>query len=148
MSLLFILLLIFVSGLCFSSCAQLRRKPRSSSSWRTFREAVRKMRAAQFLRKKATAQTLKPPRSFEQIPGAVGTLDLLRQSGQRWTWAVSWEFGDGNFFSRHGSPLILCRPQFLAVVAGVFAGSIPYIYLLIMAGAAGFGVRRIVARSN
>jgi tight adherence protein B len=67
-----------------------------------------------------------------QIPGAVGTLDLIRQSGQQWdvsvvigtslltTVLVAWI---ASFFL----PGIL-----LAALAGMAAGSAPYIYLLIM----------------
>jgi tight adherence protein B len=67
-----------------------------------------------------------------QIPGAVGTLDLIRQSGQQWdvsvvigsslltTMLVAWI---ASFFL----PGIL-----LAALAGMAAGSAPYIYLLIM----------------
>ena len=71
-------------------------------------------------------------RMIRQIPGAVGTLDLIRQSGQQWdvsvvmsssllaTVLVSWI---ASFFL----PGIL-----FAVLAGMMAGSVPYIYLLIM----------------
>src|SRR5260370_10056599 len=70
--------------------------------------------------------------SVRQSPRALGTLDLIRQAGQGWT--VSSVMGISllatvltaliaSFFLSSG---------FLAVIAGVVAGSIPYIYLLIM----------------
>jgi tight adherence protein B len=68
---------------------------------------------------------------IRQIPGALGTLDLIRQSGKSWTVAsvmgisllatvlVAWI---ASFF---------LPGVFLSVLAGVVAGSIPYIVLLI-----------------
>src|SRR3954451_23661858 len=67
-----------------------------------------------------------------QIPGAVGTLDLIRQSGQQWD--VSVVIGSSlltavlvAWIASYFLPGIL-----LAALAGMAAGSAPYIYLLIM----------------
>src|SRR5437667_5414108 len=69
---------------------------------------------------------------IRQVPGAVGTLNLLRQSGQ--PLMVSSVMGISllatvltAWISSYFLPTTL-----LAVVAGVAAGSIPYVYLLIM----------------
>jgi len=67
-----------------------------------------------------------------QVPGALGTLNLLRQSGQ--AWSVS---------AVMGGSLLACVLTawissyflpgfFLSVIAGVAAGALPYAYLLIM----------------
>ena len=67
-----------------------------------------------------------------QIPGALGTLDLIRQAGQGWT--VSSVMGI-SLLATVLTALIasfFLSGSFLAVIAGVVAGSIPYIYLLIM----------------
>jgi len=67
-----------------------------------------------------------------QIPGALGTLDLIRQAGQGWT--VSSVMGI-SLLATVLTALIasfFLSSAFLAVIAGVVAGSIPYIYLLIM----------------
>src|SRR5947209_14213940 len=67
-----------------------------------------------------------------QIPGALGTLDLIRQAGQGWT--VSSVMGS-SLLATVLTALIasfFLSSAFLAVIAGVVAGSIPYIYLLIM----------------
>src|SRR6266700_3231245 len=69
---------------------------------------------------------------IRQVPGAVGTLDLLRQSGQQWT--VSSVMGvslAATFLAAWISALFL-PSVFLAVLVGVVAGSIPYVYLVIM----------------
>ncbi len=67
-----------------------------------------------------------------QIPGALGTLDLIRQAGQGWT--VSSVMGI-SLLATVLTALIasfFLSSSFLAVIAGVVVGSIPYIYLLIM----------------
>src|SRR5258708_3202080 len=67
-----------------------------------------------------------------QIPGALGTLDLIRQSGKSWT--VSSVMG----ISLLATVLTAWIASFflpggvLAIIAGVVAGSIPYLSLLIM----------------
>ncbi len=69
---------------------------------------------------------------IRQIPGAIGTLNLLRQSGQ--TWMVSSVMGVSLLLT-----VLTCWITsyflpgiFLSVIAGILAGSVPYIYLLIM----------------
>ena len=69
---------------------------------------------------------------IRQIPGALGTLNLLRQSGQKWT--VGAVMGVcllatvlTAWIASYFLPNIV-----LSALAGVVAGSIPYIYLLIM----------------
>jgi tight adherence protein B len=67
-----------------------------------------------------------------QIPGALGTLDLIRQARQGWT--VSSVMGISLLATVLTSSIasLFLPNTFLAVIAGVVAGSIPYIYLLIM----------------
>jgi tight adherence protein B len=67
-----------------------------------------------------------------QIPGAVGTLDLIRQSGQ--TYAVSFIMGI-SVAAAVGAGWIasLFVPSpFLALIVALAAASIPYVYLFIM----------------
>jgi len=66
-----------------------------------------------------------------QIPGAFETLNLIRQAGQSWMVA--------NVMGISALATVLTAwilsffvPTFLALVAGVAAGSIPYVYLLIL----------------
>ena len=67
-----------------------------------------------------------------QIPGAVGTLELIRQSGQ--PYAVSWIMGASlaaavvvGWITSLFVPTIV-----LALIAAIAAASVPYIYLYIM----------------
>src|SRR5260370_15116415 len=69
---------------------------------------------------------------IRQVPGALGTLDLIRQAGQSWT--VSSVMGISLLATALTAWIasFFLSSAFLAVIAGVVAGSIPYIYLLIM----------------
>jgi tight adherence protein B len=69
---------------------------------------------------------------IREIPGALGTLDLIRQAGK--TWTVGSVMGislAATVFTALIASLIL-PSTFLAVAAGIVAGSIPYIVLLVM----------------
>src|SRR5262249_9498342 len=71
-------------------------------------------------------------RIVQQIPGAVETLNLIRQSGK--AWPVSSVMGI-SVLATAGVAWVssLFLPSiFLAVIAGVIAGSIPYLVLLIV----------------
>jgi len=69
---------------------------------------------------------------IREIPGALGTLDLIRQAGK--TWTVGSVMGislAATVFTALIVSLIL-PITFLAVAAGIVAGSIPYIVLMVM----------------
>src|SRR5579863_3485128 len=69
---------------------------------------------------------------IREIPGALGTLDLIRQAGQGWT------VGSVMGISLLSTALVAWISSFflpgvvLSVLAGVVAGSIPYMVLLVM----------------
>ena len=71
-------------------------------------------------------------RILRQIPGAIGTMSLIRQAGQNWM--VDWVMGGSllaavltAWISSYFLPTMV-----LSILAGLVAGSIPYIVLLIM----------------
>jgi tight adherence protein B len=69
---------------------------------------------------------------IREIPGALGTLDLIRQAGK--TWTVGSVMGISVLATVLTAWVIsfFLPSAFLAVLAGVAAGSIPYIVLLVM----------------
>ena len=69
---------------------------------------------------------------IRQIPGALGTLDLIRQAGQSWT--VGSVMGISLLATVLTASIasIFLPSVFLAVVAGIAAGATPYIVLLVM----------------
>jgi len=69
---------------------------------------------------------------IREIPGALGTLDLIKQAGK--TWTVGSVMGislAATVFTALIASWIL-PSTFLAVGAGIVAGSVPYIVLLVM----------------
>src|SRR5437763_6281599 len=69
---------------------------------------------------------------IRQIPGALGTLDLLRQSGKPWTVSAVMGVSLAATFLTAWITSLFVPTIVLAVVAGVVAGSIPYICLVVM----------------
>ncbi len=69
---------------------------------------------------------------IRQVPGAVGTLALLRQSGQQWTVRSVMGISLAATLLTASISSLFLPGVILAVLAGVVAGSIPYMYLIIM----------------
>jgi len=130
--LLFVLLLIISFGVIF----YLVRPTKTETAVQQHLEDI------QVNRNEATGQTILKEEGYSanpeiaqlirQLPGAVGTLNLLRQSGQ--PWMVSTVMG----ISLLATVLVAWISSYflpgtlLSILAGVAAGSIPYIYLFIM----------------
>lgn len=69
---------------------------------------------------------------IREIPGALGTLNLIRQAGKGWTvGAVMGSSALATVVTAWIASFFM-PDVFLAVIAGVAAGSIPYVVLLIM----------------
>ena len=130
--LLFILLLIFSFGVLF----YLLRPTKTEAAVQQQLEDI------QIARAEATGQTILREEGFsknpeisqlvQQIPGGIGTLTLLQQAGKDWT--VSSIMGISlvatiltGWISSYFLPSV-----FLAVLAAMLAGAIPYIVLLIL----------------
>ena len=69
---------------------------------------------------------------IRQVPGALGTLDLLRQSGKQWTVSSVMGISLATTFLAAWISSLFLPSVLLGVLVGVVAGSIPYIYLVIM----------------
>src|SRR5229473_6228573 len=133
MPVLFFLLLLIVS---FSVAFYFLRPTKTESA------VQQRLDDIQDRRTEASAQTILKAEGYSrnaeysavirQIPGALGTLDLIRQAGQSWT------VGSVMGISLLATVLtawitsFFLPDVFLAVVAGVAAGSIPYIVLFVM----------------
>lgn len=130
--LLFLLLLI----LCFAIAFYFLRPTRTETA------VQQRLEDIQVARSESSGQTILKEEGYSsnpevaeiirQVPGALGTLDLLRQSGQ--AWSVSAVMGSSLLaFILTAWVCSYFMPGFLlAVIAGVAAGAIPYAYLLIM----------------
>jgi len=69
---------------------------------------------------------------IREIPGAVGTLNLIRQAGKGWTVGGVMGISVLGTVLTAGIASLFLPSLFLAVIAGVVAGSVPYIVLLFM----------------
>jgi len=133
MPVLFFLLLLIVS---FSVAFYFLRPTKTESA------VQQRLDDIQDRRTEASAQTILKAEGYSrnaeysavirQIPGALGTLELIRQAGQGWT------VGSVMGISLLATVLtawiasFFLPGVFLAVLAGVVAGAIPYVVLLIM----------------
>ena len=130
------LLFITVLLLCFGVIYFVLRPTKTETAVQQHLDNIQDSRA------EATGQTILKEEGYssnpefsqiiQQIPGALGTLNLIRQSGKNWK--VSSVLGislAATVLTAWISSLFLPN-TFLAVLAGVVAGSIPYISLLII----------------
>jgi len=69
---------------------------------------------------------------LKQVPGAFGTLNLIRQSGQSISVATVMGISVAATVAVAWIVSLLVSDVFLPILAGFAAGSIPYVYLLIM----------------
>lgn len=130
--LLFLLLLIFTFVIAFF----LLRPTKTETAVQQHLEDIKDSRA------EATGQTILKEEGYSsnseineivrQIPGALGTLKLIRHSGQNWK--VSAVMGISLLATVAGAAIAwLFMPDFilLDVIIGIAAGSIPYVVLFI-----------------
>ena len=130
--LLFVLLLM----LCFGIVFFVLRPTKTETAVQQHLEKIQEDRAEDsgrtILKAEGYSQNQELAQVVRQVPGAIGTLNLLRQSGKKWM--VSSVMG----ISLAATVLTAWISSFflpglpLAVVAGVAAGSIPYIYLFVL----------------
>lgn len=67
-----------------------------------------------------------------QIPGAIGTLNLIKQSGQKWMVDAVMGISVLSAVVIGLVASLFVPGTFLAVIIGIVAGSIPYVYLFVM----------------
>ena len=130
--LLFLLLLM----LCFGIMYLVLRPTKTETAVQQHLETIQESRAEEtgstILKEENYSANPELAAFVRQVPGAAETLDLLRQSGQKWT--VSTVMG----ISLASTVLVAWISSYflpttiLSVLAGVVAGVIPYIYLVIM----------------
>ena len=67
-----------------------------------------------------------------QIPGAIGTLDLIKQSGQKWQVDVVMGISVLSVVVVAALASLVVPGTLLPIIIGIAAGLIPYVYLFIM----------------
>src|SRR5258708_2606957 len=132
MSLLFILLLILCFGIVFFVLRPTKTEAAVQQQLQNIQGSRSEDAGSTILKEEGYSANPEAAAIIRQIPGALGTLDLLRQSGQRWTVGSVMGVSVTVTFLTAWISSYFMPTAILAVVAGVFAGSIPYVYLLIM----------------
>ena len=130
--LLFILLLIITFAVIFYLLRPTKTETAVQKRLEDLKVARSESTGQTILKEEGYSSNPETAQIVRQIPGAIGTLNLLRQSGQ--TWMVSSVMGVSLLLT-----VLTCWITsyflpgiFLSIIAGILAGSIPYIYLLIM----------------
>jgi tight adherence protein B len=130
--LLFVLLLILCFGIVFFVLRPTKTETAVQQHLENIQENRAEVTGRTILKEEGYSTNPEVAQIIRQVPGAWGTLNLLRQSGQKWT--VSSVMGislAATFLTAWISSYFLPGPP-LAVLAGVVAGAIPYISLVII----------------
>jgi tight adherence protein B len=129
---LFLLLLM----LCFGIVFFLLRPTKTEAAVQQHLETIQESRAEEsgstILKEEGYSASPEFAQVIRQIPGAFGTLNLLRHSGRKWM--VSSVMGlsvAAAVLTTWLSSYFLASPV-LAAVIGIVAGAVPYIYLLVV----------------
>jgi tight adherence protein B len=131
-TLLFILLLIFSFVVAF----YLLRPTKTESAVQQQLQDIKSRRletsSSTILKEEGYSSNPAVTQIIRQVPGALGTLNLIRQSGNNW--AVSTVMGGSLTLTILVSWIasLFLPSAILPVLAGIAAGSIPYIYLVVM----------------
>ena len=130
--LFFILLLIVTFAVAFYFLRPTKTESAVQERLEDIKDSRTEASAQTILKEEGYSRNPEVSAFVREIPGALGTLDLIRQSGQSWT--VSSVMGVSllaTVLTAWIASLFL-PGAFLAIIAGVTAGFIPYLYLIIM----------------
>ena len=129
--LLFVLLLI----LCFGIVFYLLRPTKTETAVQQQLTAIQESRAEEtgstILKQEGYSANREMAEFVRQLPGALGTLNLLRQSGEDWSVAAVMGISLLSTALTAWISSYFLPATLMAVIAGMGAGSIPYLYLLI-----------------
>ena len=131
--LVFLLLLIFTFVIAFFLLRPTKQETAVQHHLDDIKDSRAEATGATILKEEGYSGNAEVRDIIRQIPGALGTLNLIRQSGQ--SWKVSAIMGIAALATVGATAIAwLFMPDFvlLDVVIGVVAGAIPYIVLFIM----------------
>ena len=131
-TLLFILLLIFSFVVAFYLLRPTKTESAVQQQLQDIKSSRLETSSSTILKEEGYSSNPAVPQIIRQVPGALGTLNLIRQSGNNW--AVSTLMGGSLTLTILVSWIasLFLPSALLPVLAGVAAGSIPYIYLIVM----------------
>ena len=133
--LVFLLLLIFTFVIAFFLLRPTKQETAVQHHLDDIKDSRAEATGATILKEEGYSGNAEIRDIIRQIPGAMGTLNLIRQSGQ--SWKVSAVMGISALATIGAVSIAwLLMPDFILidVIIGVVAGAIPYIVLFIMRG--------------
>lgn len=131
-----VLMFLLLLGFTFAVVWYLLRPTKAETAVQHHLEEIQESRAEEtgrtILKEEGYSSNRDLSEVIRQIPGSVGTLNLIRQSGQKFT--VSSIMGTSLLATVAVAWIasLFVPDVLLAVIIGVAAGSIPYIYLFVM----------------
>jgi tight adherence protein B len=129
----FLLLLIFTFGIAFFLLRPTKTETAVKQQLDDIQDTRAEATGKTILKEEGYSSNAEIGEIVQQIPGAFGTLNLIRQAGQKWK--VSAVMGISLLSTVLATWIMsLILPDFLplAVITGVAVGSIPYVTLYIM----------------
>jgi len=131
-----IVMFLVLLGFTFTVVLYLLRPTKAETAVQQHLEEIQESRAEEtgrtILKEEGYSSNQDLNEFVRQIPGAVGTLNLIRQSGQKFTVSSIMGISLLSTVSVAWIASLFVPDVFLAVIIGVVAGSIPYIYLFVM----------------
>jgi tight adherence protein B len=132
MFVLFILLLVLTFGIAFF----MLRPSKTEAAVQQHLEDIQSARAEEtgqtILKQEGYSSSAELSKLIREFPGGLYTLDLIRQSGQNWMVSTVMGISLAATILTAWISSYFLPSAFLAIFAGVLAGAIPYIVLLIL----------------
>ncbi len=132
MPVMFFLLLIITFGVAFYFLRPTKTETAVQQRLDDIQDKRTEESAQTILKEEGYSRNAEFSAIVREIPGALGTLDLIKQAGQ--TWTVGSVMGISLLATVLTASIgsLVLPSAILAVVAGIAAGSIPYIVLMVM----------------
>ena len=130
--LLFLVLLIFTFGVAFYVMRPTKTEAAVQQRLDDIQDTRAEATGQTILREEGYSSNPEIAQVIRQIPGALGTLNLIRQSGQKWKVDAVMALSVLSAVVVAGIASLLVPATGLAVLIGVAAGAIPYVYLFVM----------------
>ena len=130
--LLFLLLLILTFGVIFYLLRPTKTETAVLQHLADIKVARTEEAGQTILKEEGYSNNPEVSQLIRQVPGALGTLNLLRQSGQTWTVSSVMGISVAATLVVAWITSLFLPSVILAMIAGVVAGSIPYICLIVM----------------
>ena len=130
--LLFLLLLLFSFAVVFYLLKPTKTETAVHQHLEDIKDSRAELTGQTILKEEGYSSNAEISQIVQQIPGALETLNLIRQSGKAWTVSSVMGISVLAIVGVAWASSFFLPSIFLALIAGVIAGSIPYLVLLIV----------------